>query len=344
MANSAVPITSGSGTNIDTRTAADGDHRQVVVIGDDGSNNVATMTVNGTKNTLDVNFAASQGGAAVTTGALAGSGTAVTATVSSAGNGTIVIYGGSYTDLPITFEGSIDGTNWFQIDGVRVDGTAIDYQTRLRVAQVYAWNFIAPGYSQVRVRQTAAGTVTTQPSVAITQGPFLYDPSPTISPIDGMKDTFTAYANTTGNIASDIFRLSGSATRLVKVTRCEIIGIAGVATASTVRLIKRSTANTGGTSAAAVYSAMDSGQNAQTASAVGYTVASTLGTDAGTVRAIRQTWATTGSQASWDFGAGRPSKCPTLRGVAEGLSVNVGTAFGTSANWTVVMEWTEEPL
>lgn len=35
MANSAIPITAGSGTNIDTRTTTtDGDHRQVTVIGD----------------------------------------------------------------------------------------------------------------------------------------------------------------------------------------------------------------------------------------------------------------------------------------------------------------------
>jgi len=34
MADSAVPVTAGSGTNIDTRTQSGGDHRQVVVLGD----------------------------------------------------------------------------------------------------------------------------------------------------------------------------------------------------------------------------------------------------------------------------------------------------------------------
>ena len=34
MPDSNIPITAGSGTNVDTRTMADGEHRQVVVIGD----------------------------------------------------------------------------------------------------------------------------------------------------------------------------------------------------------------------------------------------------------------------------------------------------------------------
>lgn len=36
MADSSVPITAGTGTNIDSRTAGNGDHRQVVVLGNDG--------------------------------------------------------------------------------------------------------------------------------------------------------------------------------------------------------------------------------------------------------------------------------------------------------------------
>ncbi len=36
MADSAIPITAGAGTNVDTRTNAAGEHRQVVVLGGDG--------------------------------------------------------------------------------------------------------------------------------------------------------------------------------------------------------------------------------------------------------------------------------------------------------------------
>lgn len=56
MADSAVPITQGSGTNIDTRTeSTNGNHRQVVVFGDPALNNnvaaVATQDVGATDQT-----------------------------------------------------------------------------------------------------------------------------------------------------------------------------------------------------------------------------------------------------------------------------------------------------
>lgn len=44
MADSAVPITAGTGTNIDTRTAPDGNHRQVMVIGDETNADIADVT------------------------------------------------------------------------------------------------------------------------------------------------------------------------------------------------------------------------------------------------------------------------------------------------------------
>jgi hypothetical protein len=47
MANSAVAITAGAGTNIDTFTMASGDHRQAVVIGDPSADNVATVKATG---------------------------------------------------------------------------------------------------------------------------------------------------------------------------------------------------------------------------------------------------------------------------------------------------------
>lgn len=43
MADSAVPITAGAGTNVDTRTQTGGDHRQVMVVGDPTNADVATV-------------------------------------------------------------------------------------------------------------------------------------------------------------------------------------------------------------------------------------------------------------------------------------------------------------
>lgn len=47
MADANVPITAGAGTNIDTRTAPDGDHRQVIVLGDPLTNEVVTVLPDG---------------------------------------------------------------------------------------------------------------------------------------------------------------------------------------------------------------------------------------------------------------------------------------------------------
>jgi hypothetical protein len=344
MADSSVAITAGSGTTIDTRTNASGEHRQVVVLGDDGSNNANTLTVAGTKNAIDVNFASSQGGTANVTGSLTGSGTSVSASIAASGNGTLVIVATTSVNVPIAFEGTVDGTNWFPIDAVRADGTRVDIITAIPVAGVFAWNFIAPGYQSVRVRQTGAATTQGTVNITITQGPFLYDPSPTVSIIDGQKDTYVAtVSGMSTTIASDVFRLSGSATKVIRVTRIEVICIAGVATTTTLGIYKRTTANSGGTTAAATIMAQDSVQPATSASATGYTVASTPGTG-NLVRAWRGSMATAGTLVTWDFGGTRPSKCPVLRGTAEGLAINNGTAIGTSGNWTIAVEYTEEPL
>ncbi len=47
MADSSIPITPGSGANVDTRTTANGDHREVVVVGDPTADNVAKVGTGG---------------------------------------------------------------------------------------------------------------------------------------------------------------------------------------------------------------------------------------------------------------------------------------------------------
>lgn len=88
MADSAIAITAGSGTNVDTRTeATNGQHRQVVVIGDpslnagvatvkDASTGAAAATDPALVVTLRDMLAAVQGGAPVTLGAVVPTATA----------------------------------------------------------------------------------------------------------------------------------------------------------------------------------------------------------------------------------------------------------------------------
>jgi hypothetical protein len=293
---------------------------------------------------LPVNLSGSQGNQPNATGTLAAAvNSSVVATVGASGNGTVVVYGGTFTSLPIIFEASVDGTNYFAIDVTRVDGYQVLTSLTLTAGGIYAYNFMCPGYTNVRVRVTAAGTVTTAPAVIITQGPFLYDPSPSVSPIDSPKGTYVA--SVTGmstTAATDIFRLSGSATRVVRVTAIEVACTTGAATNSRIQLIKRTTANTGGTTSAATAGAYDSTDTAATATATGYTAAPTLGTAGPTVGNGPAYTAAAGSFSYAKTWGARPSKALVLRGTGEGLSVNNAVAIGTSGAWTITVEWTEE--
>jgi len=170
---------------------ASGAHQSVFTQAD-SAGNLYTSQGTDNKRAIDVNIGASQGGNANTSGTLTGAASTVQAAVGAMGNGTIVLYGGTYTNLQVVFEASVDGgTNWFQIDVVRVDGQAVVFSETFTSSGVHAWNYMAPGYSHVRIR-AAAQTSTVNPSVIITQGPFLYDPSPSVVPIDGNKATYSA--------------------------------------------------------------------------------------------------------------------------------------------------------
>ena len=106
--------------------------------------------------------------------------------VSAAGNATIVLVGGTYTVLNLVFEASIDPTgsaaSWFQVDATRVDGSAIETFARFTTTGVRAWNVLVPGYQLLRVRAETI-TQTAGPTVTIVPGPFLFDPSPSVSVI-----------------------------------------------------------------------------------------------------------------------------------------------------------------
>lgn len=300
---------------------------------------------------LDVNLAASASNLAQTSGTLTAVGSTVVASVGNQGNGTIVLLGGTYTALTLAFEGTLDGTNWFPIDVVRSDGTAVingAYGEQFTAAGVRAWNFMAPGYTQVRVRAVAI-TQTVAPSIYFAQGPFLYDPSPTIAPVDGNKPTYSAsVTGLASNIAGDVMVLTGSATKLVRVVHVDATcTMGGTVTAAgiPVRILKRTTADTAGTAGTApTVATFDSIDSAATATSTSYTAAPTAGTAGPTIRAARWQAAATSFNMNFDT-ANNPAKAPVLRGTAQQLVINQGAAVaGTSptATWDIVIVWTEE--
>jgi hypothetical protein len=165
--------------------------------------------------------------------------------------------------------------------------------------------------------------------------------------LDGKGDAYAASATfAMPASATDVFTISGSATKLVKIRRLRFYLTATSGSNATLKIIKRTTANSGGTSATPTIVKFDTNCPAATAVARNYTANPTgLGTSAGDLintGIYVSGGGTVGSDPFelFDFiGAIQPI---TLRGTAESLCINMnGVTFaGNSARVFVV--WTEE--
>jgi hypothetical protein len=63
---------------------------------------------------------------------------------------------GTFAGANCTFEGTIDGTNWFPTDAVRSSGNVTETATGvLGAAPAYSWDVSCGGYAKIRVRATA---------------------------------------------------------------------------------------------------------------------------------------------------------------------------------------------
>jgi hypothetical protein len=168
-------------------------------------------------------------------------------------------------------------------------------------------------------------------------------------PVDGAKFTYSAAANSITTVASptDVCTLTGSPTRTIRVNYVMFSGTttSGSGISSSVQLIKRSTANTGGTSTVTAAVPHDVTNDAATATARSYTANPTLGATVGNIRAKRHTFQAAAVGVIpliWDFGQ-RPGQTVVLRGVNEVLSVNLNATTITGGLISCSFEWTEEP-
>jgi hypothetical protein len=172
--------------------------------------------------------------------------------------------------------------------------------------------------------------------------------------VGGFKATYAASMQALVPVTgcTDLFTITGSATKLIKVLRIGMVGTT-VTTPITVevQLIKRSTANTAGTSSAPTnLVTYDSTNAAATATVLGYTANPTLGTVAGilsaekTIFTIPSTATMLQTPNLWfkEFGL-NPGQLPTLRGVAQVLAINlVATTLGTACSTDCYVIWSEE--
>lgn len=167
-------------------------------------------------------------------------------------------------------------------------------------------------------------------------------------PLDGSKATYSAGVSglVTTATATDVFVISGSATKTIRITNISfsMTTTSGSGGAINLSLIKRSSANSGGTFASSTVVPHDSANASATATVVSYTANPTsLGTTVGVVRSSR--YAVVGQNTAfittWGFGT-RPGQAVVLRGVSQSLALNFNSGSFTGAVADVDVEFTEE--
>lgn len=148
----------------------------------------------------------------------------------------------------------------------------------------------------------------------------------------------------TATAATDIFLIGGSATKTVRVTHLGIACTATAAVAADVIFLKRSSADTAGTSTGATAVALDSGDSAATATVLAYTANPTVGGLFGNVSIDKSSITTTTGAPQFlfeDFGV-RNTRSVVLRGTAQQLAINLNGASIAGIACDAEVEWTEE--
>src|SRR4051812_2200001 len=234
-------------TGNDTIRTKDRAGVETQIVGLDVAIGSGTEALMSPANPMPVNITSSASNITTAAGSLTGSGTSVALNVSSAGNGTFGLVLTGSTAVPIIFEATLDGTNWFPIDVTRSDGLQLLQSSVPFSTGISAYNYTSPGYTQVRARQTGAATTQGTVAVIVTGGPLLQDYSPSVAPIDGTRPTYMAgVQGFSSTFAGDMFRLTGSATRTIRIIRFEVTLTTGGATTTRFGITKR-TGFTGGT-------------------------------------------------------------------------------------------------
>lgn len=158
---------------------------------------------------------------------------------------------------------------------------------------------------------------------------------------------YSSLGNTPAATPTDIFTITGSASKTIRVTKIVVGGLATTAGQLNPLIIRRSTANSGGTSTAPTPLARDTLNSAATATLALYTAnPASLGTTVGTLDSCRlflQT-ATGGAPDVCAFTYGvNDDQLVTLRGTTDSLSINfAGAAVPAGGIVDFDVEWTEE--
>ncbi len=145
--------------------------------------------------------------------------------------------------------------------------------------------------------------------------------------------------------ATDIASIGGSDSKTITITKIVITGNAGTAITSDVSIIKRSSANSGGTSSTATAVPYDSQDPAATAVVKSYTANPTIGTATGTIAGAKlvvpSVAGTFAAPLTFEWGKNLLSKPKILHGIAESLCVNLNGGTILSSSLNIFIEWSE---
>lgn len=166
-----------------------------------------------------------------------------------------------------------------------------------------------------------------------------------VSQIDGNKLTYSAAFTAAAGVTGDLLTIQGGTGRAIRVTRVSLSGTATAATDVDVTLVKRSTADTGGTATALTAVPHDSNNSAAVASVSLWTAAPTPGTSIGTIRSEKVLANVATAQAElleWIFGVRPGAQAPVLRGGSAATIALTLSSAPAGGSWDGDIEWTEE--
>lgn len=269
--------------------------------------------------------------------------TAGTATFNNNGNGTVLIrVAGTNSALSAVVqitESRAASPTWTTVPVLTVGGTVVSTITanglyRLNINGAAQVRFNLASITGTNVIVSAAGTPGSEFSQQLPASKATYAATATIAPASS---------------GTDLLTITGSATKTVAVTHLSCTGTATAVGAGTLVALKRSTANTSGTSAAVTAVPVDSANAAGTATVLNYSANPTTGTLVGNVASaiITLTPAATTTfgapPVKVDFGP-RPGEQPiVLRGIAQVLALNgAGVSLPAGASLLCNLAWTEE--
>lgn len=262
-------------------------------------------------------------------------------------------FGSVSTGAPSYSNGQLNALSLTVNGGLRVDGSSVTQPVSGTVTANAGTNL---NTSLLLLDTTFTGRINTQGQKTMSAStPIVIASDQTTLPVAFSLPTTTGYSAAVGPFSpgalpTDMFTITGSATKTVKVLCIEFTAVQTTRSLLNIFMVKRSAANTGGTSTTSTDVPLDSNNAAGTATIRAYTAnPSALGASVGTVSVIKVLSDDSGANAvggagyTWDFTKGGTTQGLVLRGTAQTLACNLnGVTLPIGLVIAATITWTEE--